>query len=285
MNFFRRIFGAKEFEPKPVHPPRDMRKLLEPLSEPSIHMLKTTKMTKSQFGGVPKLPKSISWPTKNEHPLTFLATLSLDEISILHSFEWLPQSGNLLFFYDIEEQAWGYDPIDKGSWQVIYVEDNAMELVEVVQPELLSKDLILPTQNIEFNLIQTFPSWERDVISSLDLTDEEFDLLTDIQTEVYKENPHHQIGGYPDPMQADQMEHECQLVSNGLYCGDSTGYEDPKAKELESGISDWRLLFQMDTDDDFNIMWGDAGLIYFWIRKQDAIEKSFEKTWLILQCG
>ncbi len=285
MNFFRRLFVKREFESKPVRPPRNMRELIKPLAEPSIHILKTTTTTKSQYGGLPKLPKSISWPTKNDKSLTFLATLSLDEISILHNFDWLPQTGMLLFFYDIEEQLWGFDPLDKNSWQVIYVKDNALDLVEAVQTKALSEDLILPRHNIEFNLIQSFPSWERDVISSLDLTDEEFDLLTDIQTEIYKENPHHQIGGYPYPMQADQMERECQLVTNGLYCGDATGYDDPKAKELESGVGDWRLLFQMDTDDDLKIMWGDAGLIYFWIRKQDAIEKRFEKTWLVLQCG
>lgn len=81
------------------------------------------------------------------------------------------------------------------------------------------------------------------------------------------------------------MELECQLVTNGLYCGDSSGYEDPGVKDLERGIGDWHLLFQMDSDDELNIMWGDAGLIYFWIRKQDALEGIFAKTWLVLQCG
>ena len=33
MNFFRRLFGNKEFESKPVRPPRDMRELLEPLAQ------------------------------------------------------------------------------------------------------------------------------------------------------------------------------------------------------------------------------------------------------------
>ncbi len=29
------------------------------------------------------------------------------------------------------------------------------------------------------------------------------------------------------------MELECQLVANGLYCGDSSGYEDPGRMSLE----------------------------------------------------
>lgn len=33
----------------------------------------------------------------------------------------------------------------------------------------------------------------------------------------------HRIGGDPDVIQGD-MYLECQLVTNGLYCDDSTGY-------------------------------------------------------------
>ncbi len=29
----------------------------------------------------------------------------------------------------------------------------------------------------------------------------------------------------------------------------------------------------------------DAGLLYFWIREQDARRRDFDKVWLILQCG
>jgi hypothetical protein len=34
------------------------------------------------------------------------------------------------------------------------------------------------------------------------------------------------------------MELKCHLVTNGLYCGDSTGYEDPRPRELEAGKND-----------------------------------------------
>jgi uncharacterized protein YwqG len=41
----------------------------------------------------------------------------------------------------------------------------------------------------------------------------------------------------------------------------------------------------MDTDDDLNVMWGDAGMIYFWVRWDDARKRKFDNTWVILQCG
>ena len=44
----------------------------------------------------------------------------------------------------------------------------------------------------------------------------------------------HPIDGYPVTIQGD-MYLECQLVTNGLYCGDSSSYDDPRRQELEVG--------------------------------------------------
>jgi hypothetical protein len=91
--------------------------------------------------------------------------------------------------------------------------------------------------------------------------------------------------GYPDPVQGPDMDLECQLVSNGLYCGDSSGYQDPRAEELKKGAADWKLLVQMDSDDDLGVTWGDVGMLYFWIRHEDARQKNFDSTWVVLQCS
>lgn len=81
------------------------------------------------------------------------------------------------------------------------------------------------------------------------------------------------------------MRLECQLVTHGLYCGDSSGYQDPRARELESGAVDWRLLFQLDSDPDgLGVDWGDVGRLYFWIREQDLATSRFDATWTVLQC-
>lgn len=81
------------------------------------------------------------------------------------------------------------------------------------------------------------------------------------------------------------MELECQLVTNGLYCGNSTGYENSKRKELEEGKYDWVLLLQINSEEEeTGMMWGDSGRIYFWIKKQDLLNRNFNNTWCILQC-
>jgi hypothetical protein len=42
------------------------------------------------------------------------------------------------------------------------------------------------------------------------------------------------------------MQLECQLASNGIYCGDPDGYKNPRVAELKSGAADWILLLQID---------------------------------------
>ena len=91
--------------------------------------------------------------------------------------------------------------------------------------------------------------------------------------------------GYANNIQS-EMELECQLVTNGLYCGDPSGYNDTKAKGLEKGTKDWILLLQIDSEDEkTGMMWGDVGRLYFWIKKEDLGNKDFNKTWMILQCS
>jgi uncharacterized protein YwqG len=86
------------------------------------------------------------------------------------------------------------------------------------------------------------------------------------------------------PIQGD-MQLEAQLVSNGLYCGNPSGYEDPRRETLEPGADEWVLLLQFDSDSRIDVMWGDLGMLYFWIRKSDLAERRFDRTWMTVQCG
>jgi hypothetical protein len=59
------------------------------------------------------------------------------------------------------------------------------------------------------------------------------------------------------------MQTECQLVSHGLYLGDSSGREDPRADHLVGGANEWKLVLQLDLEfTPSEVMWGDAGRIY-----------------------
>ena len=281
MGFFNRIIGFI----RTTLPTRDVAALTCDLAEPALQLHTTDAAAKSYFGGLPEAPADFAWPVYHGRPLTLLATLCLDELAGARQFSWLPAKGRLLFFYDAVAQPWGFDPEESEGWRVLFIDGDGTSLAEVQPPEELSEDYILPRYTIGLRAVNTFPSWEREAAARLRLNDAELDLYSDIRFNVYNGSPHHQIGGYPDPLQNDRMELECQLVSNGLYCGDNSCFESERALAMRKDAADWRLLLQMDSDDELAVMWGDAGLLYFWIKESDAKEGRFDKAWLVLQCS
>ena len=96
-----------------------------------------------------------------------------------------------------------------------------------------------------------------------------------------------QLLGWPDIIQ-NNMTLECELVSRGHYLGgswESVPQEERDALRAPS-VQDWRLLFQLDTvaSGDFELMFGDCGRIYFYIRREDLLARRFDRAWLVLQC-
>ena len=102
---------------------------------------------------------------------------------------------------------------------------------------------------------------------------------------MFRQQPKHQLFGYPVPLQDDSMELGCQLAANGIYVGDPEGYQTARARELAAGAADWRLLLQLDSDGAVGMTWGDLGTLYFWVREAEAQTGDFGNVWMILQCG
>ena len=261
---------------------RNVTTLASALATPAIHVVTVNEVSKSHLGGPPRLPDGVRWPEWQGRKLGFLARISLSELHQVCRLDWLPTSGALLFFYDVDEQPWGFDPKDKGSCAVIHVSDLDSPLAPSTEGD---EDELFPQMNVAFREISVFPSTDRPEVDVLDLSDEEREQYWELLDSPFDGLPKHQVAGLPAPVQGDNMELECQLASNGLYCGDSTGYNDPRAKLLEPGARDWRLLLQLDTDDEAGTMWGDCGTLYFWVRGVEAAAGNFENSWLVLQCS
>ncbi len=96
--------------------------------------------------------------------------------------------------------------------------------------------------------------------------------------------PLHQLFAYADPIQWGYMQLECQEVTNGISIKERSAYYDLHRKELDRKALDWKLLLQLDSDDDARMMWGDGGRLYFWICIDDLQKRAFDKVWMILQC-
>jgi len=232
----------------------------------------------SKIGGRPDLPLECAWPkTDAGKSLAFVAQLNCEQTSTYDKESLLPKQGIISFFYCADQAAWGFDPKDKDRFKVIYTEDLS-KLKRIEFPDDLEEYVRYSPNSVKFDKSLSLPGWEHDCIDEI-LTDPEIDSYMELSR-----GSENQVFGYADCIQR-PMELECQLVTNGLFCGDATGYEDPKRKELEAGSKDWTLLFQLDTEEEkAEMMWGDGGKLYFWIRKEDLKAKNFDKSWLVLQC-
>lgn len=229
---------------------------------------------RSKLGGDPDLPASVAWPTYDGGNLYFMAQVKLSELPSVAATQGLPPSGMLYFFYDMESQPWGFDPKDTSAHRVLYAESEE-RLERRNPPEAIEFDDGVRECYVKATPSISLPCWDSPVAPNV-RDDAYLDLSSDTEHR-------HQLLGFPRQIQG-AMELECQLASSGLYVGDSSGYQDPRAAELCEGASEWRLLFQMDSDDETMVDWGDVGSIYYWIREQDLAARQFDKTWLVLQC-
>lgn len=239
----------------------------------------------SKVGGCPDLSPGITWPEWKGRPLSFLAQIDLAELSEFEASELLPSSGILSFFYDSEQGTWGFDPNDIGSWRVIFSKESGPNLIRRNLPDVLPECAQFPTCSVSFYQENTLPPFDSMVVDSLGLSKQEQDTYLRFLGAYEEEHGGvaHRILGHPDPIQGD-MQLECQLVSHGLYAGDASAYQHPRRKELEPGSLEWRLLLQLDSDNNAGMMWGDAGRLYFWIQEGALKERDFHKVWMILQC-
>jgi uncharacterized protein YwqG len=249
----------------------------------------------SHLGGLPHLPQDMPWPHKDQRPLSFLAQVDLEEMHAREGNVDLPATGLLLFFFDAEEQPWGFDPKDKGSSQVLHipVPDNQRPLWENAPSDLngpLNADFVFQKCRLVFFPGITVPNLESDAAKAMNLTSKEEEAFLEVVEEgllgsVDEILSLHHLMGHSENMQGD-MQMECQLASNGIYVGDASGYKSEKGRALASGARDWRLLLQLDSDEiGPGWMWGDAGRIYYWIRQADLAAGDFSATWTVLQCG
>jgi uncharacterized protein YwqG len=237
------------------------------------------KIGTSKIGGRPDLPVDQSWfQDDNGKSLSFLAQINFKETKPFDKSNQLPYTGIVYFFYSAEQGAWGYDPDDKHKFKVFYFDGETSRLRRHDFPNDVADQSRFKPCQLEFLSSTTLPGWESDEVKGV-FTEDELDAYIELSEggEITK------LLGYSDNIQG-PMEEECQLVTNGLFCGDSSGRNDPRTKELEKDSHQWRLLFQIDSIEKAGMMWGDGGRIYFWIKVDDLIARRFEQSWFALQC-
>ncbi|PIE84155.1 MAG: peptide methionine sulfoxide reductase [Bacteroidia bacterium] len=239
----------------------------------------------SKIGGCPDLPPDVEWFTYGGRPMSFLAQINLREVHPYDSEGRLPATGILYFFYDSEQEVWGFDPSDADGSRVYFHDGDPAQLRRRPLPESLCHDedgapLIAPCA-LSLSAECTLPSLWSSLAGDIDYSEEEFEAYFALMEELGEEQ--FKLLGHSDNVQGG-MELECELVTNGISCGTPEAYNHPRFHELEPNAGRWHLLFQMDSSDTVGTMWGDMGRIYYWIREEHLQARRFGESWAILQC-
>lgn len=266
MKFFRRLFASRRIPPVSNEVSPRVAAIIGALqarSEPCVRLVSGGD-GRSRLGGTPDM--DVAWPRYEGRPLSFVAQLDLSEIRSAGGPEWLPADGRLLFFYELERGSWGSEAADLGSAVVIH---QAGVLTAALEPDDLPDDATFPAYPVTSTQAVSTPTEERLGIDWRSLNPASARALEQALENLSPARPAHQIGGYPSPVQSDMMEVECQDIGKRLG--------------QRGDVGDWRLLLQLDTDEDAGMMWCDMGTLYFWIRQQDARAGDFSRIWAILQ--
>jgi len=242
----------------------------------------------SKLGGVPYRPLGAPWPItkKGDYPLSFLAQLNFAELNPggqhLPDF---PSEGLLQFFvlddmfYGAEDEPWMALNGAQTFYRVLYwpsvIEDEQLLEAETVPlptqaPWEGSPDIgeELPFDPDRETGLIGLP--DREPVTGSDRFKSRWlgvdpgevrlaDGVTTLSSELYTLSAYgHKLGGYPDFTQADQRKEE---------------------------DDDLILLFQLDTDREMGVMWGDAGIARFFIRRSDLLARDFSRVAYDWDCG
>lgn len=254
----------------------------------------------SKFGGLPHVPKRFSWPRRDRQPLMFLAQINLADVPRGHLEPGLlPDNGTLYFFYDVLSDASGLHHEDRGSFLVIYEDGSNPRTKRQKPPKAKRKgvhdyalDQWSRNRSCRVSLSESV-SLDPEAVFAIEehIQESQVDSMLELHDQIFFRfhgrhgNGVHRLFGHPDQIQGPVWEY-CQRNFMKLF-PEAAQPEGPQnaAETLRHGQDDWRLLLQIDSDDNADWMWGDAGSLYFCIREQDLRAWNFDRVWGIFECS
>jgi uncharacterized protein YwqG len=232
---------------------KELTLLVQPLASTAtrLNLKKSSKgaslpVTGSHFGGSPYAEVGEEWPVC---PVCTTSLTFICQVDTTSGFHERPEGVALLtFFYCWECFPWGYGMEDEveGTWVVrTYSEPAESRAVPIFpsngQPDPTRPCVVEIEKVISFPDLEALEEWSEEAaeLSSNSNTDEPWEPyrstvealggLTDYATVV---------GGYPHCIQSDATP-DCDLCEARM-----------------------RLLVQIDSEDEADIMWGDVGCVY-----------------------
>ena len=233
-------------------------------------------------------------------PLSFIAQINLEEVHKYDKDNLLPPKGILYFFYELENMPWG-DIHSKGGAKVYYFSGNVSELQRTDYPADLKDEYKLPEMPMAFSTKNELPDFEEFMqwyfdkfewtqTDSYDNAKVKMGFESQFGNEEQEMSKMNKLLGYANLIQGGMLM-ECEAGSRNIEIyprkgGNSEKLTKNELQQLKDNCTKWQLLFQLESIQlkDYEMLWGDAGRIYFYINTDDLVKCNFDNCWLILQC-
>lgn len=222
----------------------------------------------SKYGGRPDVADDFQWPHDNSgYPLSLLLQIDCADLAFLDREGLLPTSGHLYFFYELSEMR---RDGKKNSIRVIYNDKPSSQLHPLDYPVNLDKHYQLQECRLQFSQRTSFPCPEE----VGHLIHKRVKTIDNIELEVA----------------TDRLEEKYCPESEGI--GNMLGYAFLIEKPIVKDLSDHVLLLQLDSseyweEDDktpHDLLFGNDGIIYFYIKREDLLARRFDNIKFALQC-
>lgn len=240
---------------------------------PTLLLVPATAPGFSKIGGLPDLPAAAAWPIGLSQPRAFVAQVDLATFQGESGIDWLPIEGRLYLFFDDDRNGWA------DCVTVTYSVEPPGAPREPPQP--IDKRWRFQERRVAFMKFNSVPSLDWLDIDPAALPDRQSneDWSTAFADCDLGDEIEHRIGGYPSELQGGQMQLECEY----LYRGRTRRYDEPVPEGIRRAAREWWLLFQIDSDPALGMNWWDAGRLYIFVRKRDALRGDFSRTVTITQ--
>lgn len=242
----------------------------------------------SRIGGDPDLPPEMEWPTTRDGiPMTFLVQLNLREVAVHDESSRLPTGGMLYFFVGIDEPAYHIEH------RVLFVpEPELASAMRRRSPEVTALEESFSGYQLEPRASLEPPNYayvDYEVIENDTVGYEEYEDLTFSLNDMQRVDAALMFG-YPTG-QHDDSEYEAALM---ICTGKNYEYSTDKAlkqltahfagdeEKAKQEIRDTLMLLEIESDDDVGFCWWDAGVLHFFIRKEDLLAGRFDRTYCSL---
>lgn len=241
----------------------------------------------SKMGGRPDMPPGVAWPMRFGQQLGFLGQINLADVRDFVPNNPLPNSGRLLFFYDVVDMPFGDDPGDENGWKVLYITEPADRLRRTPGEKEDDGDSdCFNACQVTFAREMSYPSAGSAELSTLGLSDVQEEKLFDLgrnEDETPGDNPVHRMLGHARFIQGDTRR-DCSLLYHRIFEKDMKYLSEEDLEPFLSDLDQWDLLLQLESDNEMCTCWYDCGTLYFWIHRNDLLAARFDRVRMFLQC-